>query len=62
MFIFIFATAGLLGWAAIKPWVGRWIEVGAVENGTLFTQTDKRPVQSARERRSYIPLPNQADN
>ena len=27
MFIFIFATAGLLGWAAVKPWVGKWIEV-----------------------------------
>ncbi len=27
MFIFIFATAGLLGWAAIKPWVAEWIEV-----------------------------------
>lgn len=27
VFIFIFATAGLLGWAAIKPWVGKWVEV-----------------------------------
>ena len=27
VFIFIFATAGLLIWAAIKPWVGRWIDV-----------------------------------
>lgn len=27
VFIFIFATAGLLIWAAIRPWVGRWIDV-----------------------------------
>ena len=25
--IFIFATAGLLIWAAAKPWVGKWVEV-----------------------------------
>ena len=30
MFVFIFATAGLLLWAAIKPWVSRWFEVGAM--------------------------------
>ena len=27
VFIFIFTTVGLLIWAAIKPWVGRWWEV-----------------------------------
>ncbi len=27
VFIFIVATAGLLTWAAVKPWVGVWIEV-----------------------------------
>lgn len=27
VFIFIFATVGLLIWAAIRPWVGRWYEV-----------------------------------
>lgn len=27
VFIFIFATAGLLIWAGIRPWVGRWIDV-----------------------------------
>ncbi|CAF9921125.1 hypothetical protein IMSHALPRED_005089 [Imshaugia aleurites] len=26
VFIFIFATAGLLMWAAIKPWVGKWVD------------------------------------
>ncbi|KAH8690824.1 hypothetical protein BGW36DRAFT_60285 [Talaromyces proteolyticus] len=26
VFIFIFATAGLLTWAAVKPWAERWIE------------------------------------
>ena len=30
VFVFIFATAGLLLWAAIKPWVSRWFEVGAI--------------------------------
>lgn len=27
VFIFIFATAGLLIWAALKPWVEKWVEV-----------------------------------
>lgn len=27
VFIFIFATAGLLAWAVVKPWVSKWIEV-----------------------------------
>lgn len=27
VFIFIVTTAGLLGWAAVKPWVGKWVEV-----------------------------------
>ena len=27
VFVFIFATAGLLGWALIRPWVERWVEV-----------------------------------
>ena len=27
VFIFIIATVGLLSWAALKPWVGRWIDV-----------------------------------
>ncbi|KAK0508472.1 hypothetical protein JMJ35_008748 [Cladonia borealis] len=40
--IFIFATAGLLIWAVVKPWVGKWVE-------------------SARERRSYIPVSSQGD-
>lgn len=30
VFIFIIATAGLLLWAAAKPWVERWIQVGNV--------------------------------
>ncbi|CAF9933665.1 MAG: hypothetical protein HETSPECPRED_008734 [Heterodermia speciosa] len=42
VYIFIVATAGLLSWAAIKPWVGRWVE-------------------SARERRSYIPVASEGD-
>ena len=27
VFVFIFATAGLLGWALIRTWVERWVEV-----------------------------------
>lgn len=27
VFIFIVATVGLLGWAAIRPWVAKWYEV-----------------------------------
>ena len=27
VFIFIFATSGLLIWAAVKPWVGKWVDV-----------------------------------
>lgn len=42
VFIFIFATAGLLLWAAVKPWVGKWVD-------------------SARERRSYIPVSTHGD-
>lgn len=30
VFIFIFATAGLLGWAVVKPWVGGWVDVSYV--------------------------------
>ena len=27
MFVFIAATVGLLGWAAVRPWVAKWYEV-----------------------------------
>lgn len=27
VFIFIFATGGLLAWALLKPWIERYIEV-----------------------------------
>ena len=27
VFIFIVATVGLLGWAAIRPWVAKWYQV-----------------------------------
>ena len=30
VFIFIFATAGLLIWAAIRPWVGKWVDVSCM--------------------------------
>lgn len=31
VFIFIFATAGLLIWAAIKPWVEKWVDVSILD-------------------------------
>ncbi|PGG97548.1 hypothetical protein AJ79_09163 [Helicocarpus griseus UAMH5409] len=30
VFIFIIATAGLLVWAAVKPWAEKWISVGPI--------------------------------
>lgn len=62
VFIFIFATAGLLIWAAIKPWVGKWVDVSFVR-GTLRigTMADGLALQSVRERRSYIPVSTQGD-
>jgi len=35
VFVFIFATAGLLIYAAVQPWVERWVEVSAasITNG-----------------------------
>lgn len=35
VFIFIFATAGLLGWAAVKPWVGKWVENARVRRNYI---------------------------
>ena len=31
VFIFIFATASLLIWAAVKPWVGKWVDVSLLD-------------------------------
>lgn len=33
VFIFIFATAGLLGWAVLKPWVVKWTGWGREGRG-----------------------------
>ncbi|KAJ5658107.1 uncharacterized protein N7484_001756 [Penicillium longicatenatum] len=44
VFLFIFATGGLLAWALAKPWIERYLE--AATNGA----------QAARERRSYMPV------
>ena len=35
VFIFIVATAGLLIWAAAKPWIGKWVEVSYRSLGTI---------------------------
>ena len=32
VFIFIVATVGLLGWAAVRPWVAKWYEVSFTRN------------------------------
>lgn len=41
VWIFIVATVGLLLWAAIRPWVQRWLD-------------------SARNRRAYVPVTGEA--
>ena len=33
VFIFIFTTAGLLGWALLKPWVVKWTGWGGTGPG-----------------------------
>lgn len=57
IFIFIFVTGGLLAWAACKPWIERYAEVGsscrAMRIGHGLTT---HCVQAARERRSYMPV------
>lgn len=30
VFIFVFTTVALLTWAAVRPWVNRWMEVSQV--------------------------------
>lgn len=30
VFIFIFATSGLLAWAVCRPWVEKWLQVSLV--------------------------------
>lgn len=69
VFIFIFATAGLLVWAAVKPWVGKWVDVSSPPLffvmgwgiWRLGTVADGLVLQSARERRSYIPVSTHGD-
>ena len=31
VFIFIIATVGLLVWAAVRPWVRKWIDVSTLQ-------------------------------
>jgi hypothetical protein len=54
VFIFIFATGGLLAWAACKPWIERYVEVGPEVHDTEISRLIIW--QAARERRSYIPV------
>lgn len=61
IFIFIFVTGGLLAWAACKPWIERYAEVGsswrAMRIGLgLGLGLTTHCVQAARERRSYMPV------
>lgn len=34
VFIFIFATSGLLAWALFRPWVQKWLEVSFISYHT----------------------------
>lgn len=36
VFIFIFTTVGLLGYAIVRPWVSRWVDVGYLSPAPLF--------------------------
>ena len=60
VFIFIFATAGLLVYAVARPWVERWMQVSLgfcpISRASVLTEP-----QAAEERRSYIPVPNAGD-
>ena len=38
VFIFIFATVGLLVWAAVKPWVSKWVDVSFVGFEVILRQ------------------------
>lgn len=57
MFVFITATVGLLVYAGVRPWVEKWAEVCCSRSGIR----DKvNGYQTMRERRSYMPVTNQA--
>lgn len=50
VFIFIFATAGLLGWAAVKPWVGKWVEVRFVNPFLYFLLSSEVGIRQCEEK------------
>jgi hypothetical protein len=58
VFIFIFATVGLLVYAAIRPWVERWAEVRLDLIPRITCTNSTGSLQSWKERRSYIPISN----
>lgn len=55
VFIFIFATSGLLAWAVCRPWVEKWLQVGFFLRGCVSIMLILA-CQVARERRQYMPV------
>ena len=61
VFIFIFATVGLLLYAALRPWIDQWISVSYHPPYVSTRVVSQAPfnfleLQNARERRTYIPV------
>lgn len=46
VFVFIGATVGLLGWAALRPWVEGWREVRAYERDRVDGRLTSSSVHS----------------
>lgn len=50
-------------WAAIKPWVGKWVDVSLLSGVLRFGgPADEYALQSARQRSSYIPVAGHGDS
>ncbi|KAG9192644.1 hypothetical protein G6011_11378 [Alternaria panax] len=49
VFVFIGATVGLLGWAALRPWVDGWREVRAYERDRVDGELTRSSVHSNDE-------------
>lgn len=61
VYIFIIATVGLLSYAAIRPWVEQWTEVGLIPVEFMKIIPALTSGQRARQRRSYIPVSGQGE-
>lgn len=58
VFIFIFATLGLLTYAGVRPWLERWAQV-VYPSPLRIGKANKQ--QKARERSNYIPISNERE-